>query len=255
MCALMRLYVAVILLTALSIFARAEAGEVLKFGYFPFNAYEANDGSHVDGPILQLVKKLAQESGYELEFVKLPNKRLRTALARGEIDFSIITNRYEEFHNNHAVWSENPFYYIQLAAFSRDPDVIIQKPEDLKYKSVVVRRGYDYVGWRHFIDDVQNKVEIAGIVDTTEQALKVLTLREQDVLLEYVGDVEVARKALNLEPIPYSPLTRMPFHLVVSSILPHAKKVLTDFETAFHALQVAGHIDEDGNIYKVYSQK
>ncbi|NIB38584.1 transporter substrate-binding domain-containing protein [Pseudomaricurvus alkylphenolicus] len=209
--------------------------KVLTFGYIEFAPYYYTDHQGAPrGPLIDLARKLALETGYQLRPVSLPAKRAVKMVASGEVDlwFGLSTI---SLYNDNVLISSKPVDQLELRVYSRDCLEHFDNFRQLSGKKVVILRGYTYGGLIDYINTAQNRVEALEVRDP-HQAVRVLVGRKMDYLLSYSLPMAAAMQRMSHVALNSRVLDHFNVHVTVHKDLPDAKQIMASFEQMISAL-------------------
>ena len=205
----------------------------LRFGYFPFHVSYQDHAGEAQGALIDLARAIARRGGRKLIFVPLSQQRLRTALRDGDVDVAIVTDRYREFAQGAVVFSADAVMRLDMVAVTTAETPKIAEQSDLFDRRVIVRNGYDYFGWRDFIDQSRTRIASVLEVNNTDAGVVHLMRDRGDVLLEYRGNIADSRHADAIEGFTLTSLVAVPLFIAVSTENLEAEAALADLERGF----------------------
>lgn len=218
--------------------AAAWGAEALKAAYVEFPPYSFTEAGKPAGILLDMLAKISADTGVAFSYESAPARRLFQGLADG--DYQVFTGiKTAEVLKGTTVASESVIARIELRAYSLNEAPSIKTKEDLAGKSVIVLTGYSYGGWRPYLEDPANKVQLVE-ARTAEQALAMLKSGRAPVLLQYA---EPMAKALAAQPSPelkYSDVNALDIHLVISKKVAEPEKLLARLEGSYKKLRDGG---------------
>lgn len=174
---------------------------------FPFEVFN-EQGELTGGLLKELSEKLGLELGTRVEFVRLPRRRIESALIAGEADLVCY---------NSPAWAENPKALLwSIPTLKQIERVLVRKanplptriPDDFVGKRVSVRLGYHYASIQPLFDASK-----ATRVDETQVnfMFKAVATGLTDMLISSDGEIEgyfqsnpQARKEFATAATPFS---------------------------------------------------
>lgn len=217
---------------------------------FPTGWMYLEDGS-VGGIRLDFFDKVATHAGFDWRGELYPAKRLMGFLVSGEVDLSMLVKN-PLLDKPEILTGSEPVYTENLNVYGPEGSAPVAYRSDLKGKRVVVMRGYGYGGFRNWLDDPANEVELFE-VDTFQQAISVLILRDMDYALLYDLNFESGLNALAIEDkealleaaraFTITAWSSVPVYFHLSrKALPDAEEVMARLMASFRALREAGEV-------------
>ena len=201
-------------------------------GYPRFFASWQDDQGRHQGWVIDLMRDMGARADMRFDSVELPAARLRDAIVRGDAHVTITVADYPEYTDAVIVRSAYPVAYLDILAYANDSAPPIQRVEDLRGRTVIVKRGYSYAGLRDFIDDPANEVTVLAEVRDTMQGLQMLTRRNADYFLGYRGNVAPLLEGITFVDDPFLAtiqgyaLHKAPLYLIVSRAVGDAEELL-----------------------------
>ncbi len=232
------LCIGLLLLAARAISEPAPAPPTLIMGHIEFPPHYYTDArGQARGHLIEQAHLLADRAGYRLVFRSYPTRRITQLLAEGKIDIILGQNTIAS-HAQKILTSGITVDRISLRAYSTQQLPPLKQKEDMQGKKILILNGYDYGGWAAYIKDPGNGIHYTTARDH-QQALRILTSRDIDYLLDYKLSVEQALQKLPLQQRPslyFNELFDLPARILVSKKTPGAREILEKFETAFRQL-------------------
>lgn len=205
----------------------------------PPYTYTDPDGTP-KGSLIELTRKVAADAGVEFTAESVPARRLFQGIAAGEYDMFIGIKTPEAFQGT-TVASRSVIARIDLHAWSFGAVPEIRAKEDLAGKQVIVLTGYSYGGWRTYLDDPANVVQLIE-ARTPEQALQLLTAGRAPILLQYALPMERALAAQPTPNLQYALISSLDCHFVVSLKRPDAAELVAKLDASCEKLKAAGKL-------------
>jgi polar amino acid transport system substrate-binding protein len=216
------------------------AAEQLKLAYVEFPPFTHTEGAKPVGSLFDMFEKVAADAGYTYTAQAVPPRRLFQALPEGEFDVFMGVKSPESFKDT-TVASLSPIARIELHSWAMGEAPEIRQKEDLSGHKVIVLSGYSYGGWRSWMEDAANKVELVE-ARTAEQAVQLLTGGRGDFLLQYTMPMEKALGGKVPDGLQSKPISGVDLFFVVSKKHPEAAQVLSRLEASLAKLKAAGKL-------------
>ncbi|MFW5823460.1 MAG: substrate-binding periplasmic protein [Marinobacter sp.] len=231
-----------LLLAALLLLPMLTAGadETLTVGYVDFPPYQfQNEAGEADGRFVELTRKVAEEAGYELEFVYLPTARVYFYLEIGAIDL------WQGFADNPSLGDDvlesetTPLkvaYGVWYLPSTPEPRAF----PDLYGTTLITITGYNYAGLASYLDQSD---DIRAISTTGHQsALDMLKKGRGQYLLDYQ---EPVLDRLMEQPVPgirFTPMWVREAAWLFSRASDEAEQRRRDFDEAWQRLVSRGEV-------------
>ena len=158
----------------------------------------------------------------------------------GQYDLFIGIKTPEVFQGT-TIASKSVIAKIELHAWGLGTVPVIKAKEDLTGKQVIVLTGYSYGGWRAFMDDSANGVQVVE-ARTPEQALQLLTAGRAPLLLQYALPMAQALTAHPTADLKSVLISSLDCHFVVSLKRPGAAEIVSKLDASFDKLKAAGKL-------------
>ncbi len=213
---------------------------ILKVGYIDFPPYQfRNATGEPDGRFIRLTRQVAEEAGYELEFLYLPAARVYHYLESGNIDvwqgFSgnpalgeqVMESRTVPIRVAYGVW------YLSSTAQPRHF-------QDLYGNTLITITGYNYAGLTRYFS--HTKTLRAVSTADHRSALEMLERGRGEYLLNYQ---EPVLNLLLAEPVPgirFTPMWVRDAAWLFSDVSGNAATWRDDFDQAWERLAVSGRV-------------
>ncbi len=207
----------------------------LVMAYIEFEPYYYTDAEgQARGHLIDLARQLADQAGYQIEPRSFPTRRAAQMLATGQVDLFIGRPTLTQ-HTNAVLVSKQVVDHIRLQVFSTEPRAPLQGKASLKGKKVVILRGYSYGGWTDYIKNPVNDVNYL-LANNRQQALRILTGRGMDYLLDYELTLKQALARIGGPQLYANDIFHLNVHIMVSKSVSNAAALLEEFEAAFRKL-------------------
>lgn len=230
---------AVAALAAVAVAWGAPAGaQHLKVAYVEFPPFTHTEGSKPAGSLFEQLDAVAADAGFTYTAQAIPPRRLFQALPDGEFDLFMGVKSAPTFEGTTLV-SADPIARIDLHVWGLGEVPAITGKEDLSGLKVIVLSGYSYGGWRVWMDDPANRVELVE-ARTAEQAVQLLTGGRAPLLLQYTLPMEQALGGKAPEGLTSKPISSVDLFYVVSKKTPDAEGVLSRLEAGTARVKKAG---------------
>ncbi|WP_417565513.1 substrate-binding periplasmic protein [Marinobacter sp.] len=216
------------------------AAKTLRVAYieFPPITYQKADGTPA-GSFIELTRKVANEAGYEPEFVYLPLSRTYLYLSNGGIDvWPGVTEVPNLEHEVLESWV-SPFS-AQLSAWYREDSPALDHFDQLQGKQVIVIGGYTYGGLLPWLE------QQAGIRVTEapnhRSAVDMLKRKRGDYLLDYRQPVKEILTEPSDSVIRESEVRSRNAAWIFSLANPRAALLREEFDDAYLRLVEKGEV-------------
>ena len=204
----------------------------LKVGYFEFAPfYYTNEKGVPEGTIIDLVKEVFSEAGYDYEIIALPAVRLYPGLADGTVDVwpgikGVLVHKETTLTTNYVLT------YIELRSYNLSGNTPIKVKEDLAGKTVIIPKGYNFGGLITYLRDPKNRIQLEETT-THEAAFQMLALKRGDYLLDYSGPARKALKILKIDKFSYSVMSSIPAYFIISKKTQGAEEIKKRLDKTF----------------------
>lgn len=159
---------------------------------FPPFEFKNSNNEYV-GIDIDLVKKIAELEGFEVEFRPMDFGGIIPALQSGQVDAAIAGASITEERKKTVDFSD-PYYETGVVAVVRDDNTTIKTLEDLAGKRVAVKNGTE--GAKLAEDKLKGKANISVFEDSVSM-YKAVENRQSDVAFE---DLPVAGYTIKINP-------------------------------------------------------
>ena len=215
--------------------------QAIKAAYVELPPYTYTDAAgSPQGSLIDLLAKVSADAGYSYTAESAPARRLFQGVADGQYDMFIGIKTAEVFQGT-TVASQSVIARIELNAWGIGAAPAIKAKEDLAGKQVIVLTGYSYGGWRAYLDDPVNGVQLIE-ARTPEQALQLLTAGRAPILLQYALPMAQAVAAHPTADLKSNLISSLDCHFVVSLKRPDAADLVRKLDASFEKLKAAGKI-------------
>lgn len=218
----------------------AGSDRVLTVGYLDFPPYQfRNAAGEPDGRFIDLTRQVAEEAGYQLEFIYLPAARVYHYLQSGSIDV------WQGFRGNPALGEQvlesrmvpiRAAYGVWYLGTTPQP----RHFRDLYGTTLITITGYNYAGLAGYLR--QNNVLRAVNTVDHRSALKMLERGRGEYLLNYQ---EPVLDLLLAEPVPgirFTPMWVRDATWLFSNVSGKAPQWRDDFDEAWQRLARSGRV-------------
>lgn len=202
----------------------------LKMAYTDFPPFQEDTPEGPKGLLIDLAKKYVKPSGYEIEFVYVPFKRMPSELANGNVDLWVGLTHYKEFKGSTFVGTK-VVTTLELMTYALDQDISIKSLDELKKYRVITYSGYTYGGMIEELQNPKNKFQIIEVKDN-DQAYRLLASKRADVLLNYRANVDQWLKENPTTQLRGHLFKALPVHVAVSRKTFEAAEILKNVESA-----------------------
>jgi len=217
-----------------AVFGAVEASaQTVKLGYVEFPPYSHTDGGVAKGRLIEHFEKAAKTQGITYTAESAPARRLLPGIAEGEFHVFLGVKGAKEFEGTTLVSAE-PIDTVELNVYAMGEAPAVKAKEDLAGKAVILLAGYSYGGWRSWIEDPANKVQIVE-ARTADQALQLLQAGRAPLLLQYALPMEQALGGKAIPELKSTPVQVVSAYIVVSKKAPDAEALLGKLESGFKA--------------------
>ncbi|MDX1635903.1 MAG: transporter substrate-binding domain-containing protein [Marinobacter sp.] len=220
--------------------AAEPAAMTLRVGYVEFPPFEYRDASgQPAGRFIELTRRVAEEAGYQLEFVYLPISRAYFSLVNGSIDLWPGLTLIPAL-NEAVVASRSRPLQVQLSAWSLKIHPPITQFSDLKGKTLILISGYTYGGLRDILA-MDKDIRITD-APNHEAALHMLGRGRGTHLLNYTHPIEQLLETLPIASLRQSPLRVRQAAWLVSRQRDDAIAIRDALDAAYEALVARGEV-------------
>ncbi len=220
-----------------------EALGSLKIAYIEFPPITfSNNNEEPDGYIMNIMKMVVKEAGYNYTVRPYPTNRLIHHMISGEADFFVGVSSLSQLKEHIIVGKETITNINFRSYFFGDYGPIVRK-QDLLGKSVIIMRGYSYNGWASYIKSPQNNIQYFE-ADSHSQGLDALRNGRGDILLDYQGPAKIALRDANLRNIKKGNAFNQPLYFVVSKKTPNAQQLVNTLDETYRRLKNEGRFSQ-----------
>lgn len=160
-----------------------QSGNTIRIAYveFPPITYRDKFGEPA-GEYVDITRKVAQEAGYQLEFVHLPVGRVYLYLKNGQVDLWMGMTGIPALHNDVLESWVSPIV-VQLSAWYREDTEPVTHIDQLRNKMVILIVGYTYRSLRSWLEQ-QGDIQVTD-APNHRSAIDMLKRNRGDYLLDY----------------------------------------------------------------------
>ncbi|WP_408955943.1 methyl-accepting chemotaxis protein [Natroniella sp. ANB-PHB2] len=155
-----------------------------------------NENGEAAGLIIKKARRVFEKAGIKVIEREYPVERILKGLSSGGVDFwcgvEISSLKDDAYYGKQIIETLEMNIYA-IGNKSKE----VKTREDLRGKSIVIMKGYNYGGWGTYIRDESNNVKFQEAA-THEQALRILKRGGVDYLLDYAYPIEKALKNSDL---------------------------------------------------------
>lgn len=202
----------------------------LKMAYTDFPPFQEDTPEGPKGVLIDLAKKYVKPTGYEIEFVHVPFKRMPSELANGNVDLWMGLTHYKEFKGSTLIGSKT-VTTLELMTYALGQDISIKTLDDLKKYRVITYAGYTYGGMIEELQNPKNKFQTIEVKDN-DQAYRLLVNKRADVFLNYRATVETWMKGNPTVQLRGHLFKALPVHIAVSRKTFEGAEILKNVESA-----------------------
>jgi len=241
-----KLFVGVILSLVLIAGAQANQSQhkqprpTVRVGFVEFPPlFSTDQQGHPHGLLINLLRQVLTDAGYDATFFSYPTKRMTTYLIEGKIDLWLGVAAVAE--TDKVLVSDTKVMTIKLQAYHVGDKPSIKSKSDLNHQTIAVIRGYSYGGWISYIKDPVNNITVIE-ASTHSAGLSLLKIGRVDYLLDYKTPIDATLDVFELPNLVASPLSAVPVQFVISKQYPHAQQLLELLEASYLELKAQGRL-------------
>lgn len=220
--------------------SKIESPPTLIVGFYDFPpAIYSDSHGRARGPLVDITRRVLAHAGYRASFRGLPSARLYSALQNGTIDLWPGAPGKPELLS-HTIEGRQTLTHISLNLYHRPDTPPPMTPESLRKRGVIVINGYNY--WpavNQMLLDPQLDIRLHR-TSSHASAVEMLQHRRADYLLDYQLPVNQTLQQLNMKPLPYLNLHKIPIRFIVSRQLANHQQVLDALDEAYADMVAAG---------------
>lgn len=216
------------------------AEQRLQVGYLNFPPYEYSDHGRPRGPLIDILRKVADEAGLRLEFRLLKPQQLYRYLRDGTVDVWPGLTGVPDLEN-HIYQSRHTLMHLRLSAYAVAPTAPVDSLDDLSGRRLIYIEGYTYGGLGRMLRQRARHNTII-LASTQQAALQMLAKGQADYLIDYQRPVEMALRSMTITGLRASPLSERNAAFIVSRKIPHAWDLMEKLDRAYSALLQKGVI-------------
>lgn len=219
------------------------AREALDVGMVDFPPFFCDQGDDVTGLVVDKLKRIVNEAGYDMRYSVYPMKRVGEFAREGLLDFTVVLKAV--FKEGEIMASDNTICKINLRHYSIGQKDSIRTVEDLKNKRIGIFRGFTYGGWINYIKDPANEIDYYEVTKH-EQLFKMLELGRIDYVLDYRNPSDVVLANMEVPNLYYEDISVMPVYILVSvSSKKNPKEILRRLNKAYNGLIASGEMNDE----------
>ena len=189
----------------------------------------------IGGYYSKYLNTLLTRAGLDYAIKGYPPKRLYMSLSEGVTKISMGTTGVADYAGKVLV-SPKPVAEINLEIFGMGAaDSLPKSIAELKGKSLLTIRGYNYAGLIQELIDPKNNIKIKE-ANTHEAAFRRLIDGSADFLLDYREPADETLALLHFPAVKRHSLSKVPVHVMVSKTLPDAQSVMDKIMKAYEEL-------------------
>ncbi|WP_029011278.1 substrate-binding periplasmic protein [Azospirillum halopraeferens] len=235
-----RTLAAIAVLAAVVATAPASA-DGLKVAYVEFPPFSHTEDGRPKGSLIDLFDAIARDAGLTYTAESAPARRIFTGIPDGSFDVFLGIRTPAEFEGT-TLTSKEPLGTLELRAWGIGKVPTIKAKEDLIGMTLVVQTGFSYGGWRPWMGDPVNHVDLVE-ARTPEQALALLRAGRAPVLLQYAQLMDQVLAAGGAVPDLVSSVVSAPeIYIVLSKKTPGAEALMARLDASVAKLKASGAI-------------
>ncbi|MFO8141839.1 MAG: transporter substrate-binding domain-containing protein [Marinobacter sp.] len=191
------------------------------------------------GEFVAITRQVAEDAGYELEFIYLPLARAYLYLQNGSVDLLIGMTSTPDLRNDVLESWISPIP-VELSAWYREETAPLKHMDQLHGRTVILIGGYTYGGLRHWLED-QVDIRITE-APNHRSAVDMLVLERGDYLLDYRQPVREELTQPSDDVIRESELRTRNTAWLFSLASPRASILREAFDDAYLRLAERGEV-------------
>lgn len=224
----------VLMLLLPTIAVQADDRPVLQGAYLDFPPLAiTNAQGEAEGSFIELAERLADKSGYRIEWQELPIGRVYLYLQHGTVDFWLGSSGVQQITSYTREVDFQPMR-IRLNAYHKDSTPTVAGIDDLAGTRLILIRGYTY--WRLFDRFIQSDDTPTTQAPDHQSALRMLAFDRGDYLINFEAPMDHVLAQSPFPGLTSSSLVDWPLTLVFSRHTHDLEQVLDDFNEAWQAL-------------------
>ncbi len=232
------------LLCALVFISSTVQARPLIVGYIDYPPYATTtrtETGYISGGLaIETSRATITEIGREVEFVRMPIKRLLHSLYSGEVDILHLLMNYP-LDRKRAHFSNAPLFITRLNAYSLPGQAAIDSVLDLRGQSVITTLGFTYGNIRELINHPDSGIEVLN-AKSYEAGFLMLKNERAPYLLSYEGAAKQTISQLKITDLQQHTLMATPVTWVVSGATPNAKQLVLQLNRAYQRLAEEGRL-------------
>ncbi len=220
-----------LLLLSLMAFSSASfAQEELEYAYPDISVWttQRDEQGKLRNPLVKLAKPLFEEAGIPWHPMDYPAKRMFANLRQGVSKFSMLVNATSLLQDCCLV-SKEPVARVEINIFYRGTSEPISTIEELNDRSLITIAGYNYAGYKKYIDNAEN-----GIINVSSPnhaaAFGMLGRGRAEYVLDYAFPAVEVLDANPIKDIQYTTLKQTDVFLILHKDYPDAVNVMQRLE-------------------------
>jgi polar amino acid transport system substrate-binding protein len=112
----------------------------------------------------------------------------------------------------------------------------VTKAIDLNGESVVLITSFEYSGMRNYVEDPNNKIEVAVEVDNHRRALAALSKGRAKYMLGYRQPVDLMQLDMAIQNLHSYPMLQTDVHLFINKSVLNSRHIMDKLERAYAKL-------------------
>jgi polar amino acid transport system substrate-binding protein len=216
----------------------------IRVGYIEFAPYSYTDEQgQPSGHLLELLRLVAQQAGYQTHFIEYPSYRLFKSMESGLIEMSPSLVQHP-LMSAYTLRSRYRVARVMLNLYYNDrpPPAQLDKLRDVRLLRI---QGLTYPGSPLATLDREPANGIVLITAPTHlAAAQMMRLQRADYLLDYQEPMEAAFKESQLPILPSVTLLQQDFTIAYATASPRAQQLRDDLDRAIDQLRARGALPE-----------
>lgn len=229
----------------------AQCAEPLEVGLLNFPPYYVleNESKVVGGYWYDFLKTMLDRTGLEYTFKGYPPKRLYNNVGEGVTKIWMGTTGVAEYEGKVLV-SPKAISEINMELYTMGAEDSLPKSvEELKGKSLITIRGYNYSGLIKELSDPKNNIKLET-ANTHEAAFQMLQAGRASFLLDYIEPASETLAKLSFPAVNKTSLKRVPIYIMVSKTLPDAQTIMDKIMKTYEALNLENKLKAEAKFKK-----
>lgn len=212
----------------------------LKVAYVEFPPFSYTEDGKPKGTLVTLFDAVARDAGLSYTAESAPARRIFAGVPDGSFDIFLGIRTPKEFEGT-TLTNAQPLGTLELRAWGLGKVPSITAKEHMFGMTLVVQTGYSYGGWRSWMGDPVNHVDLVE-ARTPEQALALLQAGRAPVLLQYTQLMEQALAGKDVPGLVSTVVSAPEIYIVLSKKTPDAEAVMARLEASIAKLKASGAI-------------